>query len=398
MGRPRPGRLTGAPEGSEEHEEKGEVGSMKITCEREKLLHVFQTAASVAPTRSPKPILQNVKMEVGAEGAILMATDLEVGIRVDLSGVEIQAPGDVVLPTQRFSQILRESPDEKLHLEADGRGTLVRGERSEFRLPSENPEEFPVVSAFKEDKFHELPARFFRELVRRTVFATDNESSRYALGGVLIELTADRITGVGTDGRRLARQEGPAKAVAGHETGQNTTIIPTRAMQLMERALADSEEAICIATRDNDVLVRGQRVTIYSRLVEGRYPNWRDVFPRHESAVKIELTVGPFHAAVRQAAIVTSEERRGVEFTFNEGKVVLAAHGAELGESHVELPIAYDGPELPVNLDPRYVCDFLRVLDPDQTFTLELKDADSAVVCFTDDGYGYVIMPLARDH
>ncbi|HUU58459.1 MAG TPA: DNA polymerase III subunit beta [Phycisphaerae bacterium] len=371
---------------------------MKVTCEREKLLHAFQTAASVAPTRSPKPILQNVKMEVAAEGAILMATDLEVGVRVDLSGIEIQTPGDVVLPTQRFSQILRESSDEKLVLEGDGRGTVVRGERSEFRLPCENPEEFPAVGAFQEDKYHELPARFFRELIRRTVFATDNESSRYALGGVLLELTAERIIGVGTDGRRLARQEGPAKSVAGHETGENTTIIPTRAMQLIERALADSEENICIATRDNDVLVRAQRVTIYSRLVEGRYPKWRDVFPRHENPVKIELTVGPFHAAVRQAAIVTSDERRGVEFTFNEGKVVLAAHGAELGESHVELPVAYEGPELSINLDPRYVSDFLRVLDPDQTFTLELKDGESAVVCFTDDGYGYVIMPLARDH
>jgi DNA polymerase-3 subunit beta len=371
---------------------------MKVTCDRERLLHAFQTAASVAPTRSPKPILQNVKMEVAEGGAILMATDLEVGIRVDLPGVEIQTPGDVVLPTQRFSQILRESSDEKLLLEGDGRGAVVRGERSEFRLPCENPAEFPEVGAFQEDKYHELPARFFRELIRRTVFATDTESSRYALGGVLIELTADRIVGVGTDGRRLARQEGPAKSVAGHQTGENTTIIPTRAMQLMERALADSDENVCITTRENDVLVRGQRVTIYSRLVEGRYPKWRDVFPHHESPVKIELTVGPFFAAVRQAAIVTSDERRGVQFSFNDGKVVLAAHGAELGESHVELPVAYDGPELPVNLDPRYVSDFLRVLDPDQTFTLELKDGESAVVCFTDDGYGYVIMPLAREH
>ena len=370
---------------------------MKVTCEREKLLHAFQTAASVAPTRSPKPILQNVKMEVTAEGAILMATDLEVGVRVELSGIDIQTPGEVVLPTKRFSEILRESSDEKLLLEGDGRGTVVRGERSEFRLPSENPEEFPAVGAFQEDKYHELPARFFRELIRRTIFATDNESSRYALGGVLIELTADRIIGVGTDGRRLARQEGPAKSVAGHETGENTTIIPMRAMQLMERALADSEENVCIATRDNDVLVRAQRVTIYSRLVEGRYPKWRDVFPRHENPVKIELTVGPFHAAVRQAAIVTSDERRGVEFCFNEGKVILAAHGAELGESHVELPVAYEGPELPINLDPRYVREFLRVLDQDQTFTLEMKDGESAVVCSTDDGYGYVIMPLARD-
>ena len=186
---------------------------MKVTCDREKLLHAFQTAASVAPTRSPKPILQNVKLEVRADGATLMATDLEIGIRIDVPGLEVSVPGSVVLPISRFGSILRESSDEKLYLESDGRSTLIRGQRSEFRLPSENPDEFPNVNLFEEEKYHEMPARFFREIVRRTAFATDNESSRYALGGVLLELGEDKITAVGTDGRRLARQEGPARAV-----------------------------------------------------------------------------------------------------------------------------------------------------------------------------------------
>jgi DNA polymerase-3 subunit beta len=109
------------------------------------------------------------------------------------------------------------------------------------------------------------------------------------------------------------------------------------------------------------------------------------------------LAVGPFYSAVRQAAIVTSEESRGVDFTFGEGKVVLAGRAAEHGQSRVEVPIAYDGQPLSISLDPRYVNDFLKVLDPEHTFTLEIKDAESAAVCSTDDGYGYVIMPLARD-
>jgi len=242
-----------------------------------------------------------------------------------------------------------------------------------------------------------LPARLLREIVRRTVFATDPESSRYALGGVLLELTAKGITAVATDGRRLAKQDGPAESVGGHETGDTMPIVPIRAMQLLERALADSEENVQLATGANDVRVRSGSATIHAQLVEGRYPKWRDVFPRREDMTKIELTAGPFHAAVRQAAIVTSAEHRGVEFTFGEGKIVLAAHGAEMGESHVELPIAYDGPAIPVVLDPRFVADFLRVLDPEQTFQMEMRDAESAVVCSTDDGYGYVIMPLARE-
>ncbi len=369
---------------------------MKATCEREKLLHAFQTAASVVPPRSPKPILENVKLEATPERVTLMATDLEIGIRIDVLGFEVHAPGDVVLPIRRFGSILRESSDAKLHLEGDGGRTLVRSGQSEWQLPSQNPDEFPAVSPFTEERYHQMPARFFRELVRRTIFATDTESSRYALGGVLVELGSEGIIGVATDGRRLARQEGPAEAIAEHQTVENT-VIPTRAMQLMERALADNEEEIQLAAGENVVQVKSQRTTIYTRLVEGRYPKWRDVFPKHSDMVQIELPVGPFHAAVRQAAIVTTEERRGVDFTFGDGKVVLAGHGAEMGESHIELPVPYDGAELHVKLDPRFISDFLKVLDPEQTFTMHLRDAESAVVCYTDDGYGYVIMPLSHD-
>jgi DNA polymerase-3 subunit beta len=370
---------------------------MKATCEREKLLHAFQLAAMVAPSRSPKPILQNVKLDASMETATLMGTDLDVGIRLDVPGFEVEVPGSVVLPRDRFGKILAESGDEKLRLESDGRKTWVRGQHSEFQLPSENPDEFPSVLAFEEQKFHELPARFFRELIRRTVYATDNESSRYALGGVLVELSDNGITAVATDGRRLARQEGAAKAVGGHATGDRMTIIPTRAMQLMERVLTDNEENIQLAARENDVLVRSGKAVIYTRLVEGRYPKWRDVFPRREGMIHIDLAVGPFYGAVRQAMIVTSDERRGVDFTFGGGKAVLAGHGAEMGESHVELPIAYDGSDVSITLDPRFLSDFLKVLDAEHQVAVELRNAESAAVCSTEDGYAYVIMPLARE-
>jgi len=369
---------------------------MKLICDREKFSSAFQLAAGVAPTRSPKPILENVKLEIEGEMGTLMATDLEVGLRIEMPGLEVKSPGTVVLPIKRVGSILRESPDEKLHLESDGTKLRIYGQRSEFQLPVQNPDEFPAVSGFEEESYHQLPARALREVFRRTVFATDTESSRYALGGVLLELVAERIIGVGTDGRRLARQEGPAESIAGHQTTDNT-VVPTRAVQLIERALGDSDEEVRLAARENDLLLRSGRTTISTRLVEGRYPRWRDVFPDYGQMTKIEMSVGPFYSAVRQAAIVTSEERRGVDFVFGEGKLLLTGHGAEMGESRVEMPIAYDGPAIAVKLDPRFVAEFLRVLELEQTFTLHLRDAQSAVVGTTDDGYGYVIMPLAQD-
>lgn len=370
---------------------------MKITCDREQLLSAFQTAAMVAPSRSPKPILQNVKLEIQDESSILMATDMEVGVRIELDGIEVEAGGSAVLPVTRFGSILRENSDEKLKVEADAQGVKVRGERSEFNLPGQNPDEFPAVASFEEEKYHKIPARLFKELVRRTIFATDTESSRYALGGILLEMEADNITAVGTDGRRLAKMTGVAESVDGHETGETMTIVPSRSMQLMERAMADGEAEVLVAARGNDVLIKSSKATIYSRLLEGRFPKWRDVFPVRQEAVRIDITVGPMYSALRQAAIVTDEESRGVDFTFGDGKLILVGSTAEVGQSRVELPIPYEGDGITLSLNHRFVADFLKVLDAEKTFTVEIENEESAALFSTDDGYGYVVMPLSRD-
>jgi DNA polymerase-3 subunit beta len=370
---------------------------MKISCDREQLLHAFQTVATVAPSRSPKPILQNVKLDASAEGATLTATDLEIGIRHAVNGVDVQAAGSIVLSVTRFGSILRENTDQTLHIESDGSGTTIRGERSKFQLPAENPAEFPPVADFAEENFIEVPARLLRELIRRTVFATDNESSRYALGGVKLEFDGPSVTAIGTDGRRLSKMSGPIGIHGTPPSAQQNTIVPTRAMQLIERAIAPSDAELQMAIRGNEFLVHSPRATISARLLEGRFPDWRKVFPAAGSGQQIELAAGPTHAAVRQAAIVTSEESRGIDFTFGDGSLVLSGKAAEVGQSRVELPIGYDGREITITLDPRFVVDFLKVLDSDKTFTIELKDSDSAAMCSTDDGYAYVIMPLARD-
>jgi DNA polymerase III subunit beta len=372
--------------------------SMKISCDREQLLHAFQTVASVAPSRSPKPILQNVKLEATSDAVTLLATDLEVGIRHQVSGVDIQVPGTAVLSVARFGSILRESNDQTLHLECDASGITIRGERSQFRLPAENPAEFPQVTAFEEASYYEISARLLRELIRRTVFATDNESSRYALGGVKLEFEDDNVTAIGTDGRRLAKMTGPVAKTGTPSHADQTTIVPTRAMVLIERAIAPTDSEVQIALKGSEILIHSTRATISARLLEGRFPDWRKVFPEgSQNGVSLELAVGATHAAVRQAAIVTSEESRGVDFTFGDGMLVLAGKAAEVGQSRIELPIGYNGAALTVTLDPRFVTDFLKVLDAEKTFTFEAKDAESAAVCKTDDGYGYVIMPLSRD-
>jgi DNA polymerase-3 subunit beta len=370
---------------------------MKVRCTREPLLAALQSASAVVPARSPKPVLTNVKLEAASGSAVLSATDLEVGIRTEIEGVETSAPGAVLLPSGRLMAIVRESPAGTVFdIHSDGTAALVKAPRSEFRLPAEDPLEFPAVATFPGGGCVELATPLVRELVRRTVFATDNESSRYALGGVLVEMAPAAVIAVGTDGRRLARMQGPAEPRDGG-LGEAQPIVPARAMQLVERCLGAADQPVHLAVRGNEILVKTGGTTISARLVEGRFPRWRDVFPERPDAIRVPLVAGPFLAAVRQAAIVTSEQSKGVDFSFEPGQLVLSGRSAESGESRVELPIDHAGASVRIKLDPRFVSDFLRVLDGGASVTAELTDPQSACVCRTDDGYAYVIMPLAAD-
>lgn len=378
---------------------------MKITCNREQLAAAFQTAASVAPSRSPKPILQNVKIVAATDGTTLMATDMEVGVRVHASGVEVEIPGEVVLPVGRMGAILRECTDSRLSIALTSAfECVVSGERSRFKMPVANASEFPEVAKFDATRYCMVHAGAFREAIRRTVFAADVNSSRYALGGVLIDLSnGTLITAVATDGRRLAKAELQALAITGERATSDArvTIIPARACQLIERSLADLDatDEVLLSMRANDVLVKTKRATIYSRLIEGKFHRWRDVIPSYPSSAKIELPVSALASAVRQAAVVASDESRGIDFVFSSGKVILKASTPGHGEATVEVPIAYEGHDRTVALDYRFVADFLKAIDmkAGKPFTLEVDGSSSATVARTDDGYVYVVMPMAKD-
>jgi DNA polymerase-3 subunit beta len=153
---------------------------------------------------------------------------------------------------------------------------------------------------------------------------------------------------------------------------------------------------VSLAIVENNVLLRSEGAVITSVLLEGRFPRYQDVFPKAAN-VKIELVAGPFLSAVRQAAIATSDESRGVDLRFEKGQLTLEARAADVGQSQVELPIAYDGAAVEITFDPRYLTDFLRVLDPETTVTAELIDHESAAVFRTGDNCSYVVMPLTRD-
>jgi DNA polymerase III subunit beta len=217
------------------------------------------------------------------------------------------------------------------------------------------------------------------------------------LGGVLVELTPESIAMVGTDGRRLARMMAPVEAENNPESPAGSTVIPVKALKLIERHLVDGDPPVHLTIQaSTSVLMRTESAVLYSRLVEGRFPRYQDVFPSNVE-VKIPLEAGSLRMAVEQASIVTSEDSRGVDFQFRPGMLRLISQSADVGSSDVELPVAYEGKPVEITFDPRYLIDALKTLDDTTALTAELVDSKNAAVFKTDDHYTYVVMPLTRE-
>jgi DNA polymerase-3 subunit beta len=368
---------------------------MKVVCHREGLFAASQLASIAIAAKEVKPVLRNIKAVVKEDGCTLMATDLELGVRLEVRGLTVEEPGEALLPTNRLLSILREIPDDEVTIEAGPDSCFIRGSQTEFEMLGEDPAAFPDIPSFTETKYHEITAGVLREMIRRTLFAVASaEHSRFgATTGVLWELENERASLIATDGRRLALMSGPAQPHGEHSTKGQMPVVPAKAMSLLERNLVEPDELVRVAFRPNEVLMKTERSMIYSRLVEGRYPNYRQVIPQ-KHAVRVPVTVGPFYSAIRQAAIMTDQESKRVVFSFTKKKLTLQAKGAESGRSKVELPIEYEGKGLEISFDPKFLADMLKVLEPDASLHFDLNDGNTPAVLRLEPHYVYVVVPV----
>jgi DNA polymerase III subunit beta len=366
--------------------------------DRKAMLDALKDVAGIIPARSPKPILLQVLLTVHPyDGATLAATDLEVGIRRRVLGVKAEGRAELVLPPGRLGEILRGAADDEVALEIRREDKVtIRGRRWHFTLPTEDPSLFPSVPGFAAADHHAVAPAELRRAIRRTIYATDLESTRYALGGVLVEAGDDALTFVATDGRRLARQAVDAERV-GKGFGGRAAVIPAKALKLIDRSLDDDGALALVAADASAAYVRTDDATIYTRLVEGRFPRYQDVFPAaHESVVTV--AVGALLDAATQAAIVTDETTRGVDFAFAGGTLKLSASAADVGEGETEVEITtLSGPAVTLTLDPRYLTEMLRALDREAVLRIELVDDKNAVILKAEDRFDGVIMVLTRD-
>ena len=365
---------------------------MELTCNTDELLKACQRAGAAVALRTTMPILSNLKFE--AENGILTVTgtDQDVGIRCTL-GADIEHAGKCVINPKRITDILRESGSETTNISYENDVARVKTDGSKYELTTLDADAFPDFPAFEQgEHYHEVMAGVLRKLIKRTVFAADKkEGTRWAVTGILWEVKADSLSLCATDTKRLALATGPAVVYGVAPEKKAETLIPRRAIELLERHLDSDADLIKIVTKSNCAMFQGPTWTIHTKLVEGRFPPAGDVIPK-KCAVKINLDTATFASRVRQAAIMSDTEGCRVDLSFDDGKLTLQARGADIGSSEVKMDIDYDGKALEVALDPDYVKELLRAVDVDSV-VLEMTDGSKPVV-FKADGYTYLIMPM----
>jgi DNA polymerase III subunit beta len=363
---------------------------MEVQLNRSQFAKAFNLVSSVANPRHDKPVLACVRAREVNGKIKLYATDTEVSIACEID-CEVQVGFDCLLPVAKFKQVLSECSDETITIGLEGSELIVMGAASKFRFPSIDPKEFPTQQANVSGETVKLSALRLREMFRRTQFCTDTDSTRYALGGVLLTCDGTELHSVGTDGRRLATDMTDLKG----ESSKLGAIVPLKAIRLIEAACDGPGEAVVFA--DNNaiqVIVAG--CELYSRLIEGRYPSWMQVLPKMDGYQEIAISAPMLLSVVKQAAIVADNESRGLEFNFSEGNLEVCGQTSGVGNSRVQIPIPYSGEPVKLTANSVYVMDFLRIVGSDGMTYLNLKDGNSPIM-FRHDEYQYVVMPMARE-
>lgn len=370
---------------------------MIVTCQRSGLLNACQITGVAIPSRTTMPVYMNVKAIAEPDCLTIMATDLEVGIRYELRGINVEEPGEAILPVDKLTSILRECTDAEVDLDADPQRTFVKTSYSEYEMPGEDPASFADIANFEaKDTYYELAAGDLLRMIRRTVFAAAKEEGKYAMRGVLWDMEDKVAKLVATDGKRLAVASGPCVAQGSGDHKGQSHLVPPKAMNLLERILADGDasQPVQVCLRANDALFRTEKAVVYSRLVEGRFPSYRDVIPK-KANVKVPIIVAEFLAAIRQAAIMTDDESKRITFHFTEGKVGLEAQGATTGKSKVSMKLTdYVGPPLTISFDPVYLTEVLRVLDGAEVLQLDMVDGQKSAVFRSGSDYLYLVVPM----
>ncbi|MGB0272821.1 MAG: DNA polymerase III subunit beta [Opitutales bacterium] len=371
---------------------------MKFKINQDHFTNGLQQVLNVVATRSTMPILSNVLIEASEGHISLTTTNLDLGIRCRIKA-DVETPGGITLPVRKLATIVRELPQSEVFVETgENNQAKITSGGSLFKIMGISTEEFPPLPSFENRHVFELSQDDIVGMLKSVSYGQSTDENRYILNGVYFNFADEKLTLVATDGRRLALT---ALETDITEDNSGSLILPAKTVAELERLLGKGEK-VKIAFNDRQVAFEitideeasglVDQLYLVSKIVEGNYPNYRQVIPKEtEHRVKIEREL--MLECVHRAALVTSDKSHSVKLKVSQNLLEISGSSSEYGESHESMAIAYDGPEVQVAFNPQFLMEPLKALTKDEVF-FEFKDELSPGLFKTLDNFICVIMPL----
>ncbi len=360
---------------------------MKFKVEKSALINAIQTVQNIITTKSALPILSNILIEAQTDALKLIATDLDIGITCVIP-VDVQEVGAITIPAKRFSDIIKEFPLEMISVSTKKNNQVtIDSEMCQFKIMGLAKEEFPKLPEFKDQKVIKINQGVFKQMLSLTAFAVSLDETRYVLNGILFKINKGLLILVSTDGKRLAVAERKLEVEADLELSM---IVPLKTIQELNRNLKDEGE-LSLVVSSNQALFDLGNVGIVSRLIEGEFPDYKQVVPA-PSENKMKVVCSQLLLAVKRAALLATPDYQAVKLEVFKNKLVISKSTPDVGEFHEELAVEYQGKELVIGFNPIYLIDILKNLSED-TINLEIVDGEKPGV-IRMSGYVYIVLPM----
>ncbi|MDD5132053.1 MAG: DNA polymerase III subunit beta [bacterium] len=368
---------------------------MKIVCSQAELLKGVQSVQSIISNRVSLPVLANILLETQKDKLKLAATDLEVGIKTEIP-TEILKEGSITLPAKMLFDIVRELPSQDIQIEVTPEYKVILScGKIVFKIMGLPKDEFPIIPDFKEENAFDVSMVTLKKMIQKTIFAISNDETRYVLTGVLLQTSNNNLEMVATDGRRLAYVNG-GKLNKGLKNKLDV-IIPSKALREINRLIGEIEDeskTVKIELTENQISYKVGATILVSRLIEGKFPNYKQVIPKEHSQ-EVLLDTAKFLSAIKRMSLIAPEKAESIKLELINNKAIISSMSQGLGEAQEELEIEYKGNKFEVAYNPKYLVEVLKNLST-QNIILELSNPMSPGVIKpqNNEEYLYVIMPM----
>ncbi len=366
---------------------------MRFTISREKLQEGLAAVTPTTPAKTTLPVLANILVETTERGIRLSGTDLDIAVTTEVTA-EVETQGAITIPAKKLSEIARELPPAPVRVSTAGeqRVTLDCG-RSHFKLLGLPRDDFPNFATVKFDESWRIRSGDLQKLISHTAFAVSTEESRPILNGVLWELKPESMRMVATNGHRLAKME---MSITSAGAPAADMIVPPKALDQIRRLFPEDEE-LEIARGDNHLGFRSPFTAVYTRLIEGPYPNYDQVIPRDNNRIAIADRTA-LTSALRRMSVIASDQTHRIRLSFNAGILRFSVQTPDLGEATDELAVRYTGDPFDIGFNANYLLEILRFIPTDEvklTFKAPERAATLEPEAWSDPaGFLCLVMPL----